>query len=98
MEDDSTDTFVMVASPLIGALVGFSIAFWVWPWLGPQILTPCPQWTGLGIGLYAGWSAFRSIGVRMKTAELERIKKRLGKLEEQNPIAAIRDLRKAMGR
>jgi hypothetical protein len=96
-ESDSTDTVIMVASPFVGALVGFAIAFWLWPWLGPQILNPCPQWTGLGIGLYAGWHAFKSIGVRMKTVELERIKKRLDALERNDITSVVSDLRKAAG-
>lgn len=98
MNDDNNETAITLFAVFIGAFVGFAIAYWLWPWLGPQMFNPCPQWTGLGVGLYTGWHALKSVGSRMKTVELERLKRRITQLEEQNPIAAIRELRKAVGR
>jgi hypothetical protein len=83
VSDDSNETAVMILAALLGAFIAFAIAYWLWPWLGPQIFNPCPQWTGLGIGLYAGWNALRSIGGRMRQADLDQIKRRLRRLEER---------------
>lgn len=77
-EDSSnTDVAVNWLSPFIGAAVGFSVAYWVWPWLGPQILNPCPQWTSLGVGLYTAWKTLKAVGGRYDERRLKRIEAKL---------------------
>lgn len=86
MEDKGNEGVITCASPIIGALVGFAIAYWVWPWLGPQMFQPCPQWTSLGIGLYTGWHAFKALGERFRTLSQDDIKRRLSRLESRRPL------------
>ena len=35
-----------IASGLVVAVASFSSMHWVWPWLGPKLLQPCPMPTG----------------------------------------------------
>lgn len=79
---ESNDTAITIASVAVGAFFAFATAYWIWPWLGPQMFQPCPVFTPLGMGLYITWHAFRCIGLRIQTVETDRIKRRLAKLEE----------------
>lgn len=38
---------------VIGALIGFLFAAFFWPWCGPLLLAPCPQFTRAGVVVMA---------------------------------------------
>lgn len=80
--DDSVPEWALRIFVLgFAAFFGFAIAYWVWPWLGPQMFDPCPRFTSLGIGLYAAHSAVKGLGNRLRTERDADIKRRLARLE-----------------
>lgn len=48
---------------VIGALIGFLFAAFFWPWCGPLLFTPCPQFTRAGVVVAALTGALAAIGV-----------------------------------
>lgn len=80
-DDEVSASAQMIIAIFVGAAFGFAIAYWVWPWLGPQMFQPCPQFTSLGIGIYCASKAFQSVGLAFKSRKEKRTERRLARLE-----------------
>lgn len=75
---DDFEVSTSIVAVLVATVLAFCVAYWVWPWLGPQLFTPCPVWTGLGVGAYTAWSVLRSCSQLMREARLKRIERKCG--------------------
>jgi len=57
---------------LLVGLTAVALVFpvWVWPWIGPMVLEPCPQFTPTGVWIFAVWW---SLGVTFKQWGRDRV-------------------------
>jgi hypothetical protein len=58
---------------VLGALVTWAAAHWLWPWCGPYLLEPCPVATALGqkVALVVGamWGLARGLALEVADHE-----------------------------
>jgi hypothetical protein len=58
--------WVAMVGGAVSAAVWFSVARWLWPVIGPDIMQPCPLFSGWGLTAVAAWQfvegGFRALG------------------------------------
>jgi hypothetical protein len=65
------DPFPMWLRHVLWLAIGFAYHFallrWLWPWLGPKLIQPCPMVSLVGCYVLSGWWALVYWGRRFST-------------------------------